>query len=619
MAPPPPGNPITPRNIGIFSDGTGQRGGVYFDEARTNIYKLYRAARCAPDSSIPPERQLAFYDPGLGTRPAGAGVTSVWRTIYNYVSQATGLGITHNIIDCYAAIIELWRPGDRIFFFGFSRGAYTVRCLSTALCYSGIPTQDGNGRPLKRDKASVRKLATRAVKTVYQHVSSPRDMQFFAQRQALAQKFRGEYACSDDPSAFPYFIGVFDTVAALSDRAALVVLTAAYVALLTAASFALGSFTSEGAAYWGAWLGFDTICVLIAAYVYTHLKFSFRLPGYHWWETVHLTSFRQKFYDQDLDDRIGYARHAISIDERRADFKRVRWGTPRADIERPKIDRFQQVWFAGNHADIGGGYPENESRLSDIPLKWMIEAASDGLGDKGLLLDRTVLEPRGAADSMQHDETRSVVFRLAGKSDRDPVPDATLHDTVGERFNVAGGVLQYDIVAPYRPEALRGHHKFPGAYDNVPLPRQTCAQRLRAAYKAAPHGKDVRTGASASSFKALEENEMDRVVSCGALLLTAIAFTAGTAILGYQGVTWLQSGLWTPMPLDLLLGSIRSIGSNWIGLQKIYDWILALPLVVALYVLGIIVFWIGGVVSAAQYKQAAQDQANTITPAQIHA
>src|SRR6202790_3976013 len=99
MDAPPPGNPVAARNIGIFSDGTGQRGGVYFDEARTNIYKLYRAARCAPDSNVPPERQLAFYDPGLGTRPAGAGVTSVWRTIYNYVSQATGLGITHNIID----------------------------------------------------------------------------------------------------------------------------------------------------------------------------------------------------------------------------------------------------------------------------------------------------------------------------------------------------------------------------------------------------------------------------------------------------------------------------------------------------------------------------------------
>lgn len=122
-------------------------------------------------SGIAPERQLAFYDPGLGTQPAGGGVlTRTWRILYNYVSQATGLGITRNIIDCYAAVIQLWRPGDHIFLFGFSRGAYTVRCLASALCYCGIPTQIDDGQSLKRDATSATKLATRAVKTVYQCV-----------------------------------------------------------------------------------------------------------------------------------------------------------------------------------------------------------------------------------------------------------------------------------------------------------------------------------------------------------------------------------------------------------------------------------------------------------------
>jgi uncharacterized protein (DUF2235 family) len=159
----PPTSPTNGRNIVIFSDGTGQRGGVYFDESRTNIYKLYRAARSGPDSNVLPERQQAFYDPGLGTQPeGGASLLRAWRAFYNLVSQATGLGITHNIIDCYTAIIQLWRPGDRIFLFGFSRGAYTIRCLATALCYSGIPTQSAPGVPLKRDAASARKLATAA-------------------------------------------------------------------------------------------------------------------------------------------------------------------------------------------------------------------------------------------------------------------------------------------------------------------------------------------------------------------------------------------------------------------------------------------------------------------------
>src|ERR1700692_1051511 len=107
------------RNIVIFSDGTGQRGGVYFDEARTNIYKLFRATRVGPDNCVDPAQQVAFYDPGLGTQATdGEAVSRAYRTAYNFVSQATGLGITRNIIDCYAAIIQLWRPGDRIYLFG---------------------------------------------------------------------------------------------------------------------------------------------------------------------------------------------------------------------------------------------------------------------------------------------------------------------------------------------------------------------------------------------------------------------------------------------------------------------------------------------------------------------
>lgn len=246
--------------------------------------------------------------------------------IYNYVSQATGLGITHNIIDCYTAIIQLWHPGDRIFLFGFSRGAYTVRCLATALCLSGIPTQEGKDKPLRRDDASARKLATRAVKSVYQHVSSPRDAQFLDQRKALAQQFRGEHASAEDQSAYPFFIGVFDTVAALSDVGSLLVLTVVYIALVAAISFLLQWLGAESAGYWAAWITSVTVCVLVAAYIYTHLKFSNRLPGYYWWQTIHLTTFRQQFYDEHLDPRVSYARHAISIDERRADFKRVRWG-----------------------------------------------------------------------------------------------------------------------------------------------------------------------------------------------------------------------------------------------------------------------------------------------------
>lgn len=151
-----------PKNILIFFDGTGQAGGLVPDERRSNIYKLFRATRCGPDTAIDPGEKLTYYDPGLGTQPVGTGpITGIWRRIYNIVSQATGFGLTANITDCYAAILQMWEPGDRIFLFGFSRGAYTVRCLGGVLALCGVPTTMADGTPLRRDAKSTRKLACR--------------------------------------------------------------------------------------------------------------------------------------------------------------------------------------------------------------------------------------------------------------------------------------------------------------------------------------------------------------------------------------------------------------------------------------------------------------------------
>src|SRR5438046_2153065 len=74
-----------------------------------------------------------------------------------------------------------------------------------------------DGRPLRRDEATTKKIAKEAVKKVYQHVSSPRDQKYVPQRDALAKRFRAEYASEVEgkSNAFPHFIGVFDTVAAI--------------------------------------------------------------------------------------------------------------------------------------------------------------------------------------------------------------------------------------------------------------------------------------------------------------------------------------------------------------------------------------------------------------------
>ena len=104
------------------------------------------------------------------------------------------------------------------------------------------------------------------------------------------------------------------------------------------------------------------------------------------------------------------------------------------------------------------------------------------LTDEKLIVDRSVLCLYPSHEGKQHDETRSLAFRLAGKSGRDPVEGATLHLTVEKRFSLPS-VLQYDVFAPYRPEALRAHQKFANLYANVPLPHTTCWQQIKAARK----------------------------------------------------------------------------------------------------------------------------------------
>jgi uncharacterized protein (DUF2235 family) len=81
-------------------------------------HKLYRATRTGPDSNLDPNRQIAFYIRGIGTPTAG--MVGFWRGIWEGFQQMIGVGLTSRIVDCYAAIISVWQPGDRIYLFGFS-------------------------------------------------------------------------------------------------------------------------------------------------------------------------------------------------------------------------------------------------------------------------------------------------------------------------------------------------------------------------------------------------------------------------------------------------------------------------------------------------------------------
>jgi len=111
--------------------------------------------------------------------------------------------------------------------------------------------------------------------------------------------------------------------------------------------------------------------------------------------------------------------HAVAIDEKRTMFRPQLWGQEREyhagpfDNGKGMPQDVHEVWFAGGHGDVGGGYPEQESALCKVPLLWMIDHA----------------ERCGLRFSM-----RSVNSLVHGKYDHaryvPPDPQGAMHDTM---------------------------------------------------------------------------------------------------------------------------------------------------------------------------------------------
>lgn len=462
-----------PKTILIFSDGTGQIGGLKPDQRLSNVYKIYRSTRPGPDSSISPMEQVAFYDPGLGAGEA-SGLT--FKRSRNLLASAVGSGIDENIIDCYEAIIANYQEGDRVCLFGFSRGAYTVRCVANVMNLCGIPTKMPDGSAVPTNGPALRKVAEDAVKYVYNHGAGRDRAKYFPEREIKAQRFRNKYQSNGEGmdgesqgNVQPEFIGVFDTVAALGSRKAQwLTLT---VGILLGATTAL--------ALWNDWAWWLTVPLSITSAVVLHwlyvttksqLKYFRKVPGgpiTSW----HFASWNLKNYDRFLDNLVRFARHAISIDENRSSFPRVGWGHVE-DYQKNahlKPAWLKQVWFSGNHSDIGGSYPENESRLSDIALQWMVEEFRKAIPEVQIRNELLVTTPE--AKGLQHDEVLSTAHmwpkflpdwlrrKLTWSAESRSIhEDAQLHPTVFERLD-ENDVPHINASMPYRPENLRGHSK----------------------------------------------------------------------------------------------------------------------------------------------------------------
>lgn len=163
------------KNIVLCFDGTGNE----FGPNKTNVRRLSEAL--AKD-----ERQVTFYDPGIGTF-SSLGLPFAQR-LGAVLGKASGLGLRHNLTEAYSFLMDEYEPGDRIFLFGFSRGAFTARVLAGMLRKCGLLEQ------------RQRNLVPYAVKIYNQHRNGKE-----------AREFKEEHG----RECKPHLIGVWDTVASL--------------------------------------------------------------------------------------------------------------------------------------------------------------------------------------------------------------------------------------------------------------------------------------------------------------------------------------------------------------------------------------------------------------------
>jgi uncharacterized protein (DUF2235 family) len=97
-----------PKNIVLLSDGTGNSAAKLF---KTNVWRIYESLDLTD-----PHVQVACYDDGVGT----SAVLPL-----QLLGGALGFGLKRNLLRLYRFLCEHYEPGDRIYAFGFSRGAFT--------------------------------------------------------------------------------------------------------------------------------------------------------------------------------------------------------------------------------------------------------------------------------------------------------------------------------------------------------------------------------------------------------------------------------------------------------------------------------------------------------------
>ncbi|GAB1339516.1 DUF2235 domain-containing protein [Streptomyces sp. E-15] len=119
-----------PRRIVVCLDGTSNQVGA---RDPTNVVRLFEMLEAGD-----PARQLLYYDPGVGTLASAGARGPAGRALSRLSGLVLGTGLRTNLAEAYTYLMRHWEPGDQVYVFGFSRGAYTARALVGMLNKPGL-------------------------------------------------------------------------------------------------------------------------------------------------------------------------------------------------------------------------------------------------------------------------------------------------------------------------------------------------------------------------------------------------------------------------------------------------------------------------------------------------
>ena len=294
------------KNIVICSDGTWQRGGK---TPSSNVWRIFQAVDRHSNSSEGGPKQLTYYDDGVGTQRLR------WLSL---LGGAFGWGLSRDVRQAYAFLCLNFEPGDHVYLFGFSRGAFTVRSLAGMLLDIGLLERDALLNAAHNREKILKKLLRAHRSTPEKSRRKGKGRWNKARQKRLRKAYElGGFEPEDLRNHIKIrCIGVWDTVDAVG-------------------------------------VPFDELKGLIQ-FVSRQL---FRLRAW-------------QFADYELHKSVEHAYQALALDEERKTFLPAIWKTePGNDCYCD--ERIEQVWFAGTHSNVGGGNPKDALAL--VTLDWMMQ------------------------------------------------------------------------------------------------------------------------------------------------------------------------------------------------------------------------------------------------------